>query len=608
MELLDGQRHRTDRRRRFDVVVRRWPRRRSARPRPSIGSRSTSLSRRANLAGRSRRIVRAHPTTTDVKDLKGCDLIVEAIVENVAIKLKLFKELDDLLAPHAIICTNTSSLCVIELGAKTKRPDKVAYLHFFNLVPPETGRGRPHHRDQPETATAFGQQSARSLFWHKTRPASRQPSADPVSALCHPLVLGACEQRRYRQGHEARLRLPDGPARTARLRRADTTYYIAEIKFTSLDPMMAAPAAQAHGAGLLLRPQERQGLTTMPSSRRSWSSATACRRDGHAQPSTTLNALNAQLLGELSTALASLDGDAGIRAVVITGSGLKAFAAGADIGELNALGSANAGADKARVGQAVTLQIGRLTKPVIAAVNGFALGGGCELAMAGDIMIASDNAKFGQPEVNLGLIPGYGGSHGRRTRSAAAAMYRLSQRSSTPPKRCARSAEGRQADRRPAKHRQPMLAAPPRSPFAARHNDGAHLATVDGLELKESLHDLSPTTPEGTGAFEKRNRSDIDVVPIPAATFVKRERHGCLAIVLMLTTTAVADSTSTDTAPRRARCSVPSNRGPSPADVYHPVMLASWTRDRMTTTPSWIFTARRTGRCVLTYRNARGAG
>jgi len=105
----------------------------------------------------------------------------------------------------------------------------------------------------------------------------------------------------------------------------------------------------------------------------------------------------------------------------MTGAGEKAFAAGADISELDALATAASGADQARAGQAVTRQIERLRKPVIMAINGFALGGGCELAMAGDILVASENAKFGQPEVNLGLIPGYGGSQ-RTTRLVGKAM------------------------------------------------------------------------------------------------------------------------------------------------------------------------------------------
>src|ERR1700735_1566868 len=130
-----------------------------------------------------------------------------------------------------------------------------------------------------------------------------------------------------------------------------------------------------------------------------------------------LNALRSSLLTEVSRALTQLEADPAVRAIVITGAGEKAFAAGADISELNALPSAGHGADQARFGQALTRKIERLRKPVIMAVNGFALGGGCEVAMAGDILIASENAKFGQPEVNVGLTPGYGGSQ-RLTRLA----------------------------------------------------------------------------------------------------------------------------------------------------------------------------------------------
>lgn len=123
-----------------------------------------------------------------------------------------------------------------------------------------------------------------------------------------------------------------------------------------------------------------------------------------------LNALNVLMVRELGMALAAIDDDLRIRATILTGAGDRAFAAGADIGELAALPNAIAGAKLARAGQQLTLAIERMATPVIAAVNGYALGGGCELAMACDIRIASDRAKFGQPEINLGLIPGYGGS------------------------------------------------------------------------------------------------------------------------------------------------------------------------------------------------------
>ena len=122
-----------------------------------------------------------------------------------------------------------------------------------------------------------------------------------------------------------------------------------------------------------------------------------------------LNALNAQTVAELSAVMREAQQDTGVRAVVLTGAGEKAFVAGADINELAGLSPAQ-GQQHARAGQAVLDLIEQLGKPVVAAINGFALGGGCELAMACTIRIAADTARLGQPEINLGLIPGYAGS------------------------------------------------------------------------------------------------------------------------------------------------------------------------------------------------------
>jgi len=122
-----------------------------------------------------------------------------------------------------------------------------------------------------------------------------------------------------------------------------------------------------------------------------------------------LNALNAATLTELAQAIQEAATDAAVRVIILTGSGEKSFVAGADINEL-AKQTPVSGREHARHGQALFTHIERLHKPVIAAVNGFALGGGCELAMACTIRLAADNAKFGQPEINLGLIPGYAGS------------------------------------------------------------------------------------------------------------------------------------------------------------------------------------------------------
>lgn len=122
-----------------------------------------------------------------------------------------------------------------------------------------------------------------------------------------------------------------------------------------------------------------------------------------------LNALNSSLLTELSGLLDAIAGDSSIQAVIITGAGEKAFVAGADIAEMQGKTPLEARAFS-QFGNSVFLKIERLPQPVIAAVNGFALGGGCELAMACDLRVASPNAKFGQPEVNLGIVAGFGGT------------------------------------------------------------------------------------------------------------------------------------------------------------------------------------------------------
>ena len=122
-----------------------------------------------------------------------------------------------------------------------------------------------------------------------------------------------------------------------------------------------------------------------------------------------LNALSSDTLDELSTAVDHVYSDKNIKGVIITGDGDKAFVAGADIKEFSGLTRESAFA-MAKKGQDIFSRIEHAGKPVIAAVNGFALGGGCELAMACHIRIATENARFGQPEVNLGIIPGYGGT------------------------------------------------------------------------------------------------------------------------------------------------------------------------------------------------------
>lgn len=122
-----------------------------------------------------------------------------------------------------------------------------------------------------------------------------------------------------------------------------------------------------------------------------------------------LNALSMQTVAELDAAFAQAGSDDDVRVVIVTGAGEKSFVAGADIKEINGR-DAKSGYEMAAGGQRTLRRLETMGKPSIAAVNGFALGGGCELAMACTIRIAAENAKFGQPEVNLGVIPGYGGT------------------------------------------------------------------------------------------------------------------------------------------------------------------------------------------------------
>jgi enoyl-CoA hydratase len=122
-----------------------------------------------------------------------------------------------------------------------------------------------------------------------------------------------------------------------------------------------------------------------------------------------MNALNKDVMGDLYGVMDEVFGNDEIKSVIITGSGSKAFVAGADISEFVGLNKED-GKQLAKKGQHIFFRIENSPKPVVAAVNGFALGGGCELAMACHFRVASEGAKFGQPEVNLGLIPGYGGT------------------------------------------------------------------------------------------------------------------------------------------------------------------------------------------------------
>ncbi len=229
-----------------------------------------------------------------------------------------------------------------------------------------------------------------------------------------------------------------------------------------------------------------------------------------------LNALNQATLAELTVAFAVIAADPETRGVILTGAGEKAFVAGADISELRKLGAVEA-REHALSGQALCRTIETLGKPVVAAIRGFALGGGCELAMACTVRIAGEKARFGQPEVKLGVIPGFGGTQrlGRLVGRGialellltgemidAAEAYRIGLVNRVVPgdqvMEEARSLLGSMLDRAPLAIRYVL---------EATHH-GLEMSLEDGLALEASLFGVTFATEdkdEGTAAFlEKR--------------------------------------------------------------------------------------------------------
>ncbi len=233
----------------FDVILMEVAQAPLARGMGSIGKSLDKFVEKQKMTQADRDAVFARITpTTQVTDLKGCDLVIEAIVENVAVKTALFKELDDLLAQHAVICTNTSSLCVIELGAATKRPDRVAGLHFFNPVPimklVEVVRTIATSQETVDTLFSFAAKLGKEPILAKDTPGF------VVNRLLVPYLLYAI--RAYEEGLASRedidkgMKLgcgyPMGPLELLDFVGLDTTYYIAQIMFDEFkDPMMAPP-------------------------------------------------------------------------------------------------------------------------------------------------------------------------------------------------------------------------------------------------------------------------------------------------------------------------------------------------------------------------------
>jgi 3-hydroxybutyryl-CoA dehydrogenase len=192
-------------------------------------------------------IARIKPTTK-VEDLAGCDLVIEAIIENVEMKTTLFARLDELLAPQAIICTNTSSLCVIELAAKTKRPNRVAGLHFFNPVPVmklvEVVKTIATTQDVVDALFAFGKKLGKEPVLAQDTPGFI------VNRLLIPYLLdaircyegGLASKEDIDKGMKLGCGHPMGPFELLDFVGLDTTYYIAQIMYDEFkSPAVAAP-------------------------------------------------------------------------------------------------------------------------------------------------------------------------------------------------------------------------------------------------------------------------------------------------------------------------------------------------------------------------------
>jgi enoyl-CoA hydratase len=233
-----------------------------------------------------------------------------------------------------------------------------------------------------------------------------------------------------------------------------------------------------------------------------------------------LNAMSLETLDELHRAIEALGKDDAVRVIVITGAGEKAFVAGADITEL-ARQSPTSGREHAIRGQQVFDRIEHLGKPVIAALNGYTLGGGCELAMSCTLRVAADTAKLGQPEINLGLIPGYGGSQrlARLVGAGRALELMLTGQQISAQEAHRLGLVNRVVPAADLKDEVRALAAllASKPPIAMRYiidavNEGLQMSLAEGLRFEATLFGLVASTEdmrEGTRAFLEKRKAEF---------------------------------------------------------------------------------------------------
>jgi enoyl-CoA hydratase/3-hydroxyacyl-CoA dehydrogenase len=440
--------------------------------------------------------------TTDMKDLADCDLVIEVIIEDLEAKKKLFKELDGICKPDAILASNTSSLSIAEMAAVTGRPDRTAGLHYFfpSLINPlvEVIDTQQTEREVVEALLAFSRVTGKIPIRVKDVPGfavnryfvpwlnegiqildeglADIPSIEAaakeafqigmgpfalINATGLPIAYHAAEWLAVAlgeffapaAGYTARFKmgkpwdLQGEPKASAKVK-AEIADRLMGVAFGLAAGLVEEGAADVEdinrGAVTGLRwpkgPFEMmndmglkralelvetvaaryptfkvpQVLRRMAAAGETWAlrDVKLDVRDGIAtilmnRPE-AMNALNEKVLGELKQVIAQLRDDPAVRAVIVTGEG-AAFVAGADIRAMLAKDSAEV-AEFIRFGQEVLNDLEALPKPVIAAINGFALGGGLELALACDVRLASTECRMGFPEVGLGIFPGFGGT------------------------------------------------------------------------------------------------------------------------------------------------------------------------------------------------------
>jgi enoyl-CoA hydratase/3-hydroxyacyl-CoA dehydrogenase len=441
-------------------------------------------------------------TTTDYTEAaKDADLVIEAVFEEMSIKEEIFKNLDNLCKPEAIISSNTSSLSITDLAKFTNRPDKVAGLHFFNpaainkLI--EVVAGKETSKEIIDTLLGVSVRMGKIPLNVKDAPgfAVNRYFVPFLNEACKIYEEGIANIPTIDQASMEGFKIGMGPFKLMNFTGIPIAFHAETSLFNSLGDAykpaeglkkqfeakeewnlegevqqdkleqvknrmlgatwgiaaelvndgVASPEDVDRGAMVGLRwaagpfemmngigtkaalqilenyAQTTNGAWSVPDNIKSFGAENKpwpiryvrIEKENfigyiYMNRPEALNALNSKVLKDLEAAVDEFAADPEVRALILTGAG-NAFVAGADIKEMMDQ-SLDQSREYTKYGQEVFNKIQKLNKPVIAAVNGFALGGGCELALACDMIIASERAKFGLPEVGLGIHPGFGGT------------------------------------------------------------------------------------------------------------------------------------------------------------------------------------------------------